>query len=46
MTLDKDTAEQLRKQAQAKKSAGKKASSGPRGPVDSGKGVRVVVRFF
>jgi hypothetical protein len=44
MTLDKETAEQLRKEAQAKKAAAKKTSSGPRGPQDSGKGVRVVVR--
>lgn len=45
MTLDKETAEQLRKEMESKKGSSSGKSGGKaRGPVDSGKGVRIQVR--
>lgn len=44
MTLDKDTAEQLRKEMESKKQGSSKLGGKARGPVDSGKGVRIQVR--
>jgi hypothetical protein len=44
MTLDKDTAEQLRKEMANKQGSGSsKAGGKKRGPQDSGKGVRIQV---
>lgn len=45
MTLDKDTAEQLRKEMESKKGSSKSGGKA-RGPVDSGKGVRIQVRLM
>jgi hypothetical protein len=45
MTLDKDTAEQLRKEMESKKGSSKSGGKA-RGPVDSGKGVRIQVRHL
>lgn len=42
MTLDQETAEQLRKEAADKKGSSKSGGKA-RGPVDSGKGVRIQV---
>jgi len=43
ITLDQDTAEQLRLEM-ADKRGGSKSGGKPRGPIDSGKGVRIQVR--